>query len=80
MKETAVAWSKPQNEMVENHRLPLSQIQSGCWRAWSLQAKMVSSRLFLVRMVPGLCWASGWLASSGGHVETGLSKMACFRS
>lgn len=44
------------------------------------QAKMVSSLLFLVRMVPGLCWASGWLASSGGQVDTGLSKMACFRS
>lgn len=46
----------------------------------TVQAKMVSSRLFLVRMVPGLCWASGWLVSSGGQVETGLSRMACFRS
>ena len=43
-------------------------------------AKMVSSRRFLVRMVPGLCWASGWLANSGGQEETGLSRMACFRS
>lgn len=44
------------------------------------QAKMVSSRRFLVRMVPGLCWASGWLASSGGQEDTGLSRMACLRS
>lgn len=44
------------------------------------QAKMVSSRRFLVRMVPGLCWASGWLASSGGQEDTGLSRMACFSS
>lgn len=44
------------------------------------QAKMVSSLRFLVRMVPGLCWASGWLASSGGHEDTGLSRMACLRS
>lgn len=44
------------------------------------QAKMVSSRRFLVRMVPGLCWASGWFASSGGHEDTGLSRMACLRS
>lgn len=43
-------------------------------------AKMVSSRRFLVRMVPGLCWASGWLASSGGHCDTGLPSMACLRS
>lgn len=45
-----------------------------------VQAKIVSSRLFLVKMVPGLCWASGWLVNSGGHVDTGLSRMACFKS
>lgn len=44
------------------------------------QAKMVSSLRFLVRMVPGLCWASGWFASSGGQEDTGLSRMACFSS
>lgn len=50
------------------------------WTPSMRQAKMVSSLRFLVRMVPGLCWASGWFASSGGQDDTGLSRIACFSS
>lgn len=69
-------WEKSGQQSPDN---PKGVTEKGT-RAVGAQAKMVSSRRFLVRMVPGLCCASGWLASSGGQEDTGLSRIACFRS
>ena len=42
--------------------------------------KTFSSLRFFCGAAPGFCWASGWLASSGGQVDAGLPSISCLRS